>query len=137
MVAADAQRQIDAEVDAVGVAQLDLRVIAHRAEDAHVGDDSLAGADDRDQLLGGELALLVQVFELGELGAGAEEGFEVGLGHVHVTGRHVHDQRMRRPAGGEGHLRVTLPGGRRRARSAQSPHQRLADQMLDFRSFQP
>ena len=95
-IAADAQGQIDAEVNAVGVAQLDLRVIARRAEDANVGDDPLPRADERDELLGGELAFLVKIFELGELGAGAEERFQVGRRHVHVPGRDVDDQRMRR-----------------------------------------
>ena len=56
------------------------------------------GPDDRDELLGGEFALLIQIFQLGELAPGAEEDFQIRLGHVHVAGRDIHDQRMRRPA---------------------------------------
>ena len=44
VIAADSQRQVDAEINAVGVAQFDLRVIAHRAEDADIGDDPLPRA---------------------------------------------------------------------------------------------
>src|SRR5205814_1869944 len=95
VVAADPQRQVDAEVDAVGVAQFDLRVIADWAEDADVGDDALPRPDDRDQLLGSELALLVQIFKLGELGARAEKYFQIGGRHVHVPGGNVHHQRVR------------------------------------------
>ena len=67
VIAADAQGKIDAEIDAIGIAELDLRVIANRPEDADVGNDPLPRPDERHQLLAGEFALLIQVFELGEL----------------------------------------------------------------------
>ena len=67
MVARDAKGEVDAEVDAVGVGEFDLGVIAAGAEDADVGDDALSRADDGDGLLAGELAGLIEVFELGEL----------------------------------------------------------------------
>src|SRR5438477_8018727 len=72
MISADAKRQIDAQINAIRVAQLDLCVVARRAKDAHVGNDPLPWADERDKLLGSELALLIEVLRFRELGAGSK-----------------------------------------------------------------
>src|SRR3954454_16248671 len=109
MIAGRAQGQIDAEIDSVGVAQFDLRIISGWAKDANIGDDSLARADDGDELLGGEFAFLIKIFEFGEFAARAEEDFEVGRGDVHVTGGNIDDQRVRWAGGSRG--RGSLDGG--------------------------
>ena len=76
MVAADPQGKVDPEIDAIGVAQFHLRVIADGPEDSHIGNDALARADEGDQLLAGKFALLIKVFEFGEFGeARPERGF--------------------------------------------------------------
>src|SRR5258706_3491619 len=54
VIAGNSKREIDTEVDSVGVAELDLGIISRGAEDADVGVDSLARADDADDLFGGE-----------------------------------------------------------------------------------
>ena len=45
-------------------------------------------------MLAGELTVLIQVAELGEFGTGTEEHLEIGLRHVHVARRDIHDQRV-------------------------------------------
>ena len=57
-------RQIQAEINPVGVGQLDLGVVPRRPEDANIGNDSRSRPDDRDALVGSELALLIKIFEL-------------------------------------------------------------------------
>ena len=86
VIAAGAEGQIDTEIDAIGVGHFDLGVITERPEDADVGDDPLSGTDDGDELFAGELALLIEVFQLGQIRAGAEKRFQIGLGDVHVPG---------------------------------------------------
>ena len=97
VIAAGAEGQIKAEVNAIRVGKLDLGVISDRTENANVGDDPLAGSDDRDQLLAGKLTLLIQIFHLGQRGTRPEECFEICLAHMHVPGRNIHHQRMRWP----------------------------------------
>ena len=80
VIAADSERQIDTQVNAIGVTEFNLRVIAHRAQDPNIGDDPLPGSDDRDKLFGGKFALLIKIFQLGQLRPGPEERFKIRPG---------------------------------------------------------
>ena len=92
VVAALAHRDVQAEHARLGKRQLDLAVIAARAEDAKVGDHPLAWTEQRHRLLRREEAVLVQRLVGRQLVAEAEKAFEIGLRDVAVPGRHVHEE---------------------------------------------
>jgi hypothetical protein len=135
VVAADAQRQVDAEVDAVGVAQLHLRVVPDRPKDADVRDDALPRPDEGHELLGRELTLLVEVLHLREFRALAEEDLQVLRRHVHVPRGDVDHQRIGRPARRQAHGGVPLARGRRGG-AAKLLLEHFADELFDFSAVQ-
>src|SRR5262249_42176133 len=135
VIAADSEGKIDAHVNAVRVAQLELGVVSHRAEDANIRDDALARPDDRDELLGSKLTFLVEVLELGELGAGAEEDLQILRRHMHVPRRDIDDQRMRRPTPASDSADAFAHGWRRNL-SAKTLVEHFADEFLDFAALE-
>lgn len=85
-VAGHADGDVDAKLDSVGEGEFHLGEVSGGAEDAEIGDDSFAGSDEGDGLIGGELSILVEPLVHGQLGTGAEENFQVFRGNVHVAG---------------------------------------------------
>src|SRR5262249_30503527 len=78
--------------DGVGERQLDLAVVAARAEDAQVGDDPLPRADQRHRLLCREEAVLIKRLHRRQFVALAEESLQVFLRGVAVARRDVDDE---------------------------------------------
>lgn len=126
--AADAQRQIDAQENAVGIAKFHLTVFANRPQDAHARDHAIARADEVDQLLAGKLPLLIEVLHFGELGAGTVKFFQMFRRHMHVPSGDIDHQGIRLPAPGNRRWRHGRPNG---ARVGAVP-QGGTDQVLDF-----
>lgn len=118
MIATDADRQVDAQRDAVGERQLDLRRPAAGTEDANFGEHPPTGADHCHGLLRRVIACLVEVFLNLQLSPRPKQHFEVLLGEMHVAGGDID------------HKRVGLGLGRR---PAQLPKQDLAHHLLDLR----
>lgn len=113
-----ADGDIEAEGNGVCKGELDLIEVAAGAEDAEVGDDAAAGADEGDGLLGGVLAFLVEPLHGAKLVALAKEGFH-GLGReVAVAGGNIDYQ---------GIGRGSLTGDR----EAHLTINALADELLD------
>ena len=84
-------------------------------------------------MFAGKLALLVQVFELGELRTSTKEDLKVLLLHMHVTGGDVDDQRMRGTASIAGTRRLALA---RSGPSTESLREHLANETLDLGPIQ-
>ena len=73
----------------IGHAQLHLRGAAARAENRNIG-KLLLRADNRHALVRRVLAGLRKLFFHSELISFAEQGLQIGLGYMHMTGRSFH-----------------------------------------------
>ena len=91
-IAGHADRDVEAERDGIGVGEFDLVEAAAGAEDAEIGNDAAAGANESDRLLGAVLALLVEPFHRRQLVARPEQGFHGGLREVAMAGGNVNQQ---------------------------------------------
>src|SRR5438105_765578 len=76
MVAASAHRRVQTQRNRVRKGQLDLAVIAARAEDPQIRNDPLSGADDGHRFLSREEAILIEPLERLHLMALAIQAFQ-------------------------------------------------------------
>jgi len=92
-----------------------------------------ARADDGHQLLGGEFPLLVKILHLAALGPWTKQDLQMRRRDMHVPSRHIHHQRIRRPARPTG-LRPAQPLASRP--TPQFLGQHFANQPFHFASLQ-
>src|SRR5574341_1020872 len=83
-IAGVAHRRIDAEQNRIAARDFKLRLAACRADDANLFNLSF-WPNPSECFIGGKLALLRNVAQLGELIAGAKESFEIGLSYMEVA----------------------------------------------------
>ena len=83
-IAAGADRQVDAQRNAVGKGQLDLALGPRRPQNADRRQHPPPRPDDHHRLFGREIAVLIEVFQDGQLVARAEKHFHVLVGQMDV-----------------------------------------------------
>ena len=96
VIAAFADRQIEAQGDGVSEGQFDLAVVAARAKDPQVRDHPVPRTDDRHRLFRSEMSRLIKRPQRAKLVAPAEQPLERVLADVAVAGADIHHQRIRR-----------------------------------------
>ena len=91
-VAALADRRVDAEADGVGKGEFDLAVITRRAKDANVGEHAATRSDDHYRLLCCVEAVLVKVLHRRKRLPRTEEGFDMLISKMAMSGRDADDK---------------------------------------------
>ena len=103
--------RLDAELELLGHGDLDLSLLARRAEDPNFGNATL-GTDQMNLLFAGELAWLGEFMHWRQLVAGAEQLFDISLREMYVVGGDLDRDRCIFSLGGQQQL-VALDGTQR------------------------